>query len=73
MCERKPPPDNIADEGDDNDDEEKVKDKDKKDKVGRTKDDKQTSGGLLDPDESIIPQSSKDSNITATTTNGAEP
>lgn len=53
MCERKPPPD-IVDIG--SDDEEKVKDKDKKD---RTKDDKQT-------DESIIPQSSKDSNITST-------
>ena len=66
MCERKPPPD-VADIG--SDDEEKVKDKDKKDKVGRTKDDKQTPSQLLDrtqTDESIIPQSSKDSNITAT-------
>mgnify|MGYP003133148727 CR=1 FL=1 len=58
-CERAPP----------KEEEEDKKKKDKKDKVGGTKDDKQTSSQLLDPpqtDESIIPQSSKDSNITAT-------
>jgi len=68
-CQRQPPPDE-----ENPDDKKKDKKKDKKDKVGSPNDDKPTASGFPDPpqtdqtDESIIPLSSKDSNITATIT-----